>query len=319
MKSLLIALSILTGSAIAVLAEGPGDTPLLEVRATPVEIRNPDLDGLHLNGTVQLRADHPKFGGFSGLLVDSGHLIAISDFGWWLLADLDDRADGLYPVRAGFAPMRDSAGDVLDRGGRDAESLTIRDGSLVVGFERDHRIAFHIQDGKLGDDFYHRNFENLSFNKGLEGLATTPDGWLIAISERQEERGHPVFIVRYSGEVDRMWLPADSYHSVTGADVGPDGRLYVLKRDFSLMVGLSIRIERYELDEEGFPLPATRKVIARFDSISGIDNMEGISVWTDKSGQTRLSLISDDNYNAFQRTLLMDFTVLSDKAASSGN
>ena len=319
MKILLIALSVLTGLATAVLAEGPGDTPLLEVRATPVDILNPDLDGLHLNGTVQLQADHPKFGGFSGLLVDSGHLIAVSDFGWWLLADLDDREDGLYPARAGFAPMRDSAGDVLDRGGRDAESLTIRDGSLVVGFERDHRIAFHIQDGKLGDDFYHRTFENLSFNKGLEGLATTPDGWLIAISEKQERRGHPVFIVRYSGEVDRMWLPSDSHHSVTGADVGPDGRLYVLKRNFSLMVGLSIRIERYDLDEDGFPLPATRKVMARMESINGIDNMEGISAWSDEKGQTRLTLISDDNYNAFQRTLLMDFTVLPDQTASSAD
>lgn len=314
MKFLAVLLTVLIGLGTSAVAEGPGDTPPLEIRATPVEIRDPQLDGLHLHGTVRLRADHPRFGGFSGLFVDAGHLIAVSDAGWWLLADLDDRKDGLYPARAGFARMRDSAGDVLDKGGRDAESLTMRDGSLVVGFERDHRIAFHIQDGRLGDDFYHRDFEGLSFNKGLEGLATTPDGWLIAFAEKQDSKGHPVFIVRYSGEVDRAWLPAHSRHAVTGADVGPDGRLYILKRDFSLMVGLSIRIERYDLDPDGYPVPDTRKVMARFESISGIDNMEGISLWTDDSGETRLTLISDDNFSAFQRTLLMDFTVLPDQA-----
>ena len=319
MKSLAIAFAALIGLAAPALAQGPGDTPPLEIRATPVEMRNPELDGLYLHGTVRLRADHPRFGGFSGLHVDDGHLIAVSDYGWWLLADLEDRENGLYPVRAGFVPMRDSAGEVLDRGGRDAESLTMRDGRLVVGYERDHRLAFHIQDGMLGDDFYHRDFESLSFNKGLEGLATTPDGWLLAFAEKQERRGHPVFIIRYSGKIDRMWLPAETRHSVTGADVGPDGRLYLLKRDFSLMVGLSVMIERYDLDDEGYPLPATRKVLGRFDSISGIDNMEGISVWTDKRGQMRLTLISDDNYSAFQRTLLMDFTVLSDRTAVSGD
>ena len=152
----------------------------------------------------------------------------------------------------------------------------------------------------------------MSNNKGLEALATTPDGWILAIAEKPASKGCPVFLIRYSGEVDRAWLPSNNRHYVTGADVGPDGRLYVLMRDFSLLLGISILIDRYDLDEDGYPLAETRERLARFDNATGIDNMEGISLWTDEQGATRLALISDDNYNGFQRTLLMDFSVLAE-------
>ena len=312
MRSLKYGVLALFGLAATSFAEGPGGTPELAIRATPVEISGGKLDGLVLNGTVTLRADHPEFGGFSGLHMQQGHLIAVSDAGWWLLADIEDHANGLFPARAGYAPMRDPQGVRFEKSGGDAEGLTTRDGNLVVSFERDHRIAFHIETGQLGDDIRDNRFEAMSTNKGLEALATTPDGWILAIGEKPAERGFPVFLLRYSGKIDRAWLPKTSRHFVTGADVGPDGRLYVLKRDFSILLGVSILIERYDLDEEGYPLSRTRQLLARFGSTSGIDNMEGISVWKDDTDTTRLTLISDDNFNGFQRTLLMDFTVLVD-------
>ena len=305
-------LAVLLAAVFPAFADGPGGTPEITIRSTPVEISNGVLNGLILHGTVELDSDHSEFGGFSGLNVTDGHLVAVSDAGWWLLADIENRANGLFPTNAGYAPMRDSQGARFEKSGGDAEGLTTRDGNLVVSFERDHRIAFHIETGQLGDDVRDDRFEAMSTNKGLEALATTPDGWILAIGEKPAERGFPVFLLRYSGEVDQVWLPKTNRHFVTGADVGPDGRLYVLKRDFSLLLGLSILIERYDLDEDGYPLPDTRKQLARFEGASGIDNMEGISLWTDQHGATRLALISDDNFKAFQRTLLMDFIVVTD-------
>lgn len=306
----LLGLACLQSLASPAHADGPGGTPEIKIRVTPIEITGGVLDGLHLHGTVELNSDNPEFGGFSGLSMQDGHLIAVTDRGHWLLADIDDRPSGLFPTRAGLAQMRDSEGRALDDAGGDAEGLTTRDGSLVVSFERDHRIAFHLQDGQVGDDKHHRAFEELSTNKGLEGLATTPDGWILAIAEKPDDKGFPVFLLRYSGKIDRFWLPKTSRHHVTGADVGPDGRLYVLKRDFSLLLGVSILIERFDLDEDGYPVPSTLKQLARFSNGSGIDNMEGISLWVDGRGTTRLSIISDDNFKSFQRTLLMDFSVL---------
>ncbi|MEM9060070.1 MAG: esterase-like activity of phytase family protein [Pseudomonadota bacterium] len=291
---------------------GPGGTPLIELRATPVEIVDGRLDGLVLHGTVELTSDNSDFGGLSGLLMADGKLIAVSDGGWWFLADVEDRGNGLFPTLSGYAPMTDADGIRLDKGGRDAEGLTVRDGFMAVSFEHDHRISFHLEEGRLDDDVTDARFERFRSNKGLEGLATTPDGWIIAIPEEPAGSEFPVFVLRYSGEFDRAALPVTGRHLVTGADVGPDGRLYVLKRDFSLLLGFSIRVERYDLDSDGFPLPDTLKTLAAWENASGIDNMEGIALWTDSRGDMRLTLISDDNFNALQRTILMDFTVLAE-------
>jgi hypothetical protein len=41
-----------------------------------------------------------------------------------------------------------------------------------------------------------------------------------------------------------------------------------------------------------------------------IDNMEGLSVHRSAGGETVLTLISDDNFSAVQRTLLLQFTLV---------
>ena len=40
---------------------------------------------------------------------------------------------------------------------------------------------------------------------------------------------------------------------------------------------------------------------------SRIDNMEGITAWRDENGDTRIAILSDDNYSRIQRTLLLEF------------
>ena len=293
-----------------VLAEGPGGTPELKVESEQVDISPYRLQGLRLRGTVSLAADHAQFGGFSGLLMNGPRLIAVTDKGWWLLSELADGPDGLQPGRSGFAPMLDQDGAPFESSGSDAEGLTVRDGLLVVSFERDDRIMFHVEEGRLGDALRARAFERLGYNKGIEALATTPDGWLIGIVEKPRSGQHPVFLVRYSGEVEEHGLPEIAPFHVTGADVGPDGRLYVLRRYYSQLLGVSMRIHRYDLTEDGLPVAQSAVEMAAFESESGIDNMEGIALWQDREGRTRLALISDDNFNWIQRTLLMDFEVL---------
>jgi len=41
-----------------------------------------------------------------------------------------------------------------------------------------------------------------------------------------------------------------------------------------------------------------------------IDNMEGLSFHRSAGGETVLTLISDDNFSAVQRTLLLQFTLV---------
>ncbi len=105
------------------------------------------------------------------------------------------------------------------------------------------------------------------------------------------------------------FLLSDNASFVTGADYGPGGVLYVLERDYSLLRGLSIRVVRYWPGRDGLPLPETQEVLVELPSDTGIDNMEGISLWTDAEGRTRLTMISDDNFSPIQRTIIVEAVV----------
>ena len=40
------------------------------------------------------------------------------------------------------------------------------------------------------------------------------------------------------------------------------------------------------------------------------DNLEGLSVWRDGAGDIRLTMVSDDNFIALQRTELVEYRVV---------
>jgi hypothetical protein len=282
----------------------------LTVTAEPVEITGGKLTGLALSGAWVLRGDHPNFGGFSGLLVSSGRLFAVSDKGWWLGASLRQADGALRLANTRLAPMRDGEGDRYTKAGGDAEGLTRLGRRLMVSFERDHRLMVLRDTGCMGGTIQPRSFEQFRSNNGLEALATLPDGRLIAFSEGTDEGETPMFLIDPAEDVTEARLQRPSSHSVTGADIGPDGRLYLVLRAYSVLFGVSIRVMRYHLEPDGLPLPDSAETLAAFEASSGIDNMEGIALDIGPNGETRLWLISDDNFRATQRTLLMRFEVL---------
>jgi hypothetical protein len=235
----------------------------------------------------------------------------VTDHGWLLRSPLDDKHSGLRPVGGEMSPLLDRAGGRLETAARDAEALAAvggAPGAPVVAFERDHRVAI-LEAGRPGRTISDPRLDRLGFNEGIEALAALPDGRLLAIAEAPEDGAFPMFLLDDSGITATGALPQSGPHFVTGADLGPDGSLYLLRRDFSLLGGLSARIERYRLGPDGFPRPETRETLAAFVSGSGIDNMEAIALWHD-GATARLAIASDDNFNLLQRTLLIDFEVL---------
>lgn len=293
-------------------AAGQGEVAELPIKTRAVSIADASLTGLKLRGTVELFAEHSEFGGFSGLLIENGRLTAVSDAGWLLKAELRDGADGVSLHKASFRQLLDSEGRRLRKRGGDAEALARVGRQLWIAFERDHRLE-HYPDQRPRAEIRNRSFEALRSNSGLEALATLPDSRMLAIAEGGDADGFPVFLVSRSGAVKRASLPRIGNHAVTGADVGPDGRLYVVLRSYFPLLGVSIRVHSYRLTPDGLPDAATHKVLAAFESASGIDNMEGIAVWTDARGRTRLTLIADNNFNSIQRNLLMDFEFVTEK------
>lgn len=311
------ALVFAAGTAVA--SAGPLPEPaglaLLDVEVEAIEIGDADLAGLKLLGALKLSARDSAFGGFSGLEVQAGGLLAVGDQGTWLAADLYDQPHGLALSNHRFGHMSDGDGPFSDKAAGDAEGIDWNGQRLLVSFERDHRVMLLDSDGRLGSAIRSRSFEQLPGNGGLEALTGMPDGEWLAIAETRRQAGFPMFAGPDGEAITRLDLPAP--HKITGADLGPDGRYYIVQRDYSVLTGVSIRIRRLHAGADGLPDDSTVETLARFESASGIDNMEGISVWSDSQGRLRLALISDDNFSLFQRTLLLDFLIEEGATADS--
>ena len=209
---------------------------------------------------------------------------------------------------SGRAPLQDSKGTPL-RPGRlgDSEGLAIgRDGTIWISFEGLDRIArYDDVDRPAIRVPVPPDWARIQVNEGFEALAITPDGALLTLPEYAPKGGDfPVWRYR-----DHHWdqpytIHADPEWQAVGADVGPDGRLYLLERNFRGLLGFRSRVRRFGLGPDG--ITSTEELLST--GTLQYDNLEGISVWDDGLG-IRLTMISDDNFLPVQRTELVEYRV----------
>ncbi len=265
---------------------------------------------LELDASVTWSDPDPRFGGFSGIeVLDGGaRMLAISDKGAWATAGME-RTDGrLTGLRTtGIGLLRAISGDPIEGRDADAEGLARdADGNLYISFEIFHRIRRYRDIAGPAEEIPpHPDFAGLQANSGLEALTIDADGTLYAIPERSGawERPFPVYRLR-DGRWDReLKIRRDGTFLVTGADFGPDGRLYLLERDFRWLGGFATRVRSFRLGEAGLDDEVTL-LETRFGAL---ENMEGISVWRDPQGRTRVTLIADDNFFVLQRTVVAEY------------
>lgn len=266
--------------------------------------------GLALDARVVWNEDDPDFGGLSGfVLSDAGRrLLAISDRGTWISADLT-REDGTLTGahRTGGGPLKGIEGKPLNGIDIDAEGLAVDGrGRIYISYEAFHRVRVHARiDGPARDVPSHPDFASLQNNSGLEALAVDAAGTLYAIPERSEGAELPFAVYRLRGGVwdKTLRVPRSGGFLVTDADIGPDGALYLLERDFGWVFGFATRVRRFAITDEGLADEETL-LETRFGEL---DNMEGMAVWRDPQGATRVTLISDDNFFPLQQTLLVEY------------
>lgn len=297
----------------------------LSIRAEPIIAFEPGapartrFGSLDFVGGLALTSDHPPFGGLSALRLepDGEGFVALSDRAYWLRGRIVYQ--DAVPIGIAGAAM----GPIIGPDGRpaehwDTESIA-RDGdTLYVGIERLNAIA-RFDYGRLGFLAPARliapvaEIAKLPRNQGLEALVAVPrdlplGGALIAVSERGlDEAGNisafivggpnpGVFHIRRSGDFD-----------VSDAALLPGGDLLLLERRFSLTGGFAARIRRLP---ESLLRPgslADGPILLSADRRHEIDNLEAIDVGRAPGGGLRLTLLSDDNYMPFQRTLLLQF------------
>jgi hypothetical protein len=303
----------------------------IDVSAVPIttfEPRNPSrtrFGALEFRGGLVLSSNAKTFGGFSELHIDpdGSHFVSASDRGIWLRGRIvyrDGKPAGI--ADAEMAPMLGADGrSLISHGWFDSESLTERDGMLYVGFERVEKIVRfnYRRDGLTarGEPIpVPPDFKTLENNQSLECLAAPPKGSplsdkLIVVTERSlDDAGNMRSFLLDGKNVERFTVKRHDDFDVSDCVVLPPGDLLLLERRFALLHGgLSMRIRRIPLAsiKPGTVIDGTNLIEA--DLGYEIDNMEGIGVHRNASGETIITLISDDNFLPFQRTLLLQFAV----------
>src|SRR6266478_4978806 len=156
---------------------------------------------------------------------------------------------------------------------------------------------------------------SLPSNKGIEALVFVPKGLplagtLIAISERGLDKAGNIrgFLIGGASPGD-FAVRRSSNYDVTDAALLPGGDVVLLERRFSWSSGLAVRMRRIPLGEIKPGAVVDGPVLFEVDLGYEIDNMEGLSVHRSAGGEVVLTLISDDNFSAVQRTLLLQFTL----------
>ena len=280
-------------------------TPLADAGALPRQVGE-----LELVGAYELHAGDRAFGGISAARRRDGTLLLLSDRS--VLYELEWPPGGLTGGRDELA-VRDKRSLTNARGNPiDSEALVVvADGSIRVGNEGTGRVLT-IAPGqsranpdpmRLSPAFSDAGREN----RGLETLTLLPERGLLALLEGDDGHGvHAGVLVGEEGPEPVAYRSADGFQ-VTDADVAGDS-LLVLERRLSLLGGWQTRVVAVPLAAvpPGSGSPIEGRELARISGGVLSENYEGLAAWPEGDGSIAVTLVSDDNFNPFQRTQLLE-------------
>lgn len=294
----------------------------LEVKAAPLsqtEGVGARYGALVFRGGLELKSTNPLFGGLSGIEVGAdGAFVAVSDQGSFVAGKLalNDAGDLVGVTDARIGLMRDERGDPLaDKVSGDAEDIArLTDGRYAVSFEQRHRIWIYDLAGKgalaaaLAGP---ATPQDMADNEGLEALTQAPNGDLVAGREFTANRKPPAEIYRLSlarGQTVTGAAQVTADYGLVALRVLPGGDLVALERFFMPIIGSRTVLRRYAAAGLTGAAPSlTGPELAALRAPLALDNFEGLAVAPRADGGTRLYILSDDNFNPAQRTLLYAF------------
>lgn len=303
----------------------------ITIRAAPInafDVRDPTrqrFGDLHFRGGLELTSSYKAFGGISAIRVapDGARFIAVTDNGSWLRGRIvydDGRPVGI--ADAEMAPLLGADGKPLTaRGWFDAESIAEDDGIVYVGIERVEQIVRfdYGRDGLLarGQPIpVPPDFKTLTYNKSLECLVVVPKGMplagtLIVVTEASFDLygNHRSFLLNGS-KVERFFVQHSDDFEVSDCAILPSADLLLLERRYTRARDVAMRIRRLPLASVTPGALVDGRVLIEADLSYQIDNMEGLAVHRTVQGEVVLTLVSDDNFSAVQRNILLQFTLV---------
>lgn len=277
-------------------------------------------------GGIEMSSSTALFGAWSSVrfLAGGRDFIGVLDTGHWMSGRIERDAAGRLSGLADVAivPMTDARG-LQDQGksSMDAESLAVRDGQAIVGFEQRHRVDVYalpvLEAGRplrtLPLPF---PVGRLRGNGGLETLAVSPvasplGGGLVTVSERSVDAKGALYAGILDGPLKGVFKIArhDDFDVTDGAFL-PDGDLLLLERRFGLATGIGMRMRRIDAKALKPGAVVDGDIVFEAGYSDQIDNMEGLDVVTLENGEVRVIVVSDDNHSILQRNLMLEFRVI---------
>ena len=277
--------------------------------------------GLGLPGGARL-AEGVRFAGGVELVLEAGSplhslsdLKLIGDDGFVSISDAGDLVRGHLVLNrggrlvgvTGLAWRRLTLSDgtpIADKADGDAEGLAITDtGDLLVSFERDHRIWNYGPAAAPANSPTPVRHPDVVFspNDGMEGLSALDAGWRVAGESGGVWDCTPAACVVVT-PIPEQALDDGAYR-ITGMDREPSGNgVFIVQRSYR--PPLDARAQVRHMTADGTLGPA----LIELKLPGTTDNFEGIAAVARDDG-TRLYILSDDNNNPAQRTLLLAFDI----------
>jgi hypothetical protein len=300
----------------------------LEVTATPIALGVEQVGRLRFRGGLVLSSNVTAFGALSGFeVLDNNRALFLNDDAEWfeatLVLDGSGALTGFADVR--YALMRDERGDLFsyEDNTADSEGLTqLLDGRFAASFEgtQSVRIFDMNRDGPFGPSTFGPRLAEtraLPKNAGLEAIATMADGSLLVGAEGSGLSSTPIWRVPLGATEPTpplIQFPLAPGYSLTALDRAPDGGFIALERFYAPIIGARAKIAYFPasaLDSDADVIPDVQE-LATLAPPMAIDNFEGVATALMPDGTTRIYVVSDDNYNRRQRTILYAFDVVSD-------
>jgi hypothetical protein len=262
----------------------------------------------------ELKSDNGDFGGISALVaLKDGRFLGVSDAGTLIGFGLsnDNRTD-----RPFIAALPGAFGKDITYKDRDSEGIAYdpASGRIWVSYENRHAIRrFPPSLARVDGLVRLKAMEEWGINKGAEAIVRLADGRFIVIAEG--DSGGDNSAILYSGDpveqgtssfIFRHRSPAG--YRVTDMTALPDGQLLLLQRRIGFPNGFTAKLSILDPKTISRGVTVSGKVIATLAPPLLVDNMEGITT-TQENGQTIIWLVSDNNFTALQRTLLMKFAL----------
>jgi hypothetical protein len=278
-------------------------------------------------GGLVLATKNGEMGAVSSIrLLDRGtKFISVMDTGHWATGTIErdgnGRMTGITDYR--ITSMKDPTGTgAHDKDDFDAESLTIGEHHVYVGFERYHRINAYPYPGfenAMPDNVQFpvlKKGERLKGNGGIECILKTPDkgplgGALMFVAEKSYNReGNFIAGVQSGPLKGPFYVERLAPYDVTDGVFLDDGSFLLLERKFGLAEGIGMRIRKFSASDIKPDATIKGETLIEADFSHQIDNMEGIDAYKAADGSTHLIVESDDNHSLLERNLMLEFKLL---------